>query len=106
MLHIVTVYGSPIRNFIQFTKGTDNILNYLSKSNTDIILCGDINANYLTEDCSKRQQLNNLLATYNLVSKIEFPNRIAKDCASAIDDIHIDKTYIGSYTVSPLTNGL
>jgi hypothetical protein len=50
ILYIVTVYRSPIGNFIQFIKGIDNILNYLSKSNTDIILYGDINVNYLIED--------------------------------------------------------
>jgi hypothetical protein len=60
----------------------------------------------LTEDCSKRQQSYNLLATYNLVSAIEFPTRIAKDCASAIDSIYIGKTHIGRYTVCPVINGL
>jgi hypothetical protein len=44
----------------------------------DIIICGDINVNYLAEDCSKRRQLDNLLATYNLISIIDFPTRSTK----------------------------
>jgi hypothetical protein len=73
----LSVYISPKGNFRQFLKGIDNILNYLSKLNTEIIICGGVNINYLAENCNKRQQLDNLLATYNLISIIEFPTRIA-----------------------------
>jgi exonuclease III len=72
-MYILSVYRSPKGNFRQFIKRIDNILNYLSKLNTEIIICGDVNINYLAENCNKRQQLDNLLATYNLVSTIEFP---------------------------------
>jgi hypothetical protein len=106
MLYVVTVYRSPIGNFIQFIKGIDNIINSLSKSNRDITLCSDINVNFFIEDCNKRQILDNILATYNLVSIKEYPTRMAKGCDLAIDNIYIDKTHIWSYTVCPVINGL
>jgi exonuclease III len=58
---MLSVYRSPKGNFRQFIKGIDNILNYLSKLNTEIIICGDVNIIYLAENCNKRQQLDNLL---------------------------------------------
>jgi len=42
-----------------FINGIDTILNHLSKSNIEIIICGDINLNYLADHYSKRQQLEN-----------------------------------------------
>jgi hypothetical protein len=60
----------------------------------------------LAENCNKGQQLDNLLTTYNLVSTIEFPTRIANRCASIIDNIYIDKTHARRYIVCPVINGL
>jgi hypothetical protein len=74
--------------------------------NTEIIICGDVNINYLAENCIKRQQLDNLLATYNLVSIIEFPTRIAIGCTSIIENIYIDKILTGRYIACPVINGL
>ncbi|XP_033609318.1 uncharacterized protein LOC117282711 isoform X2 [Cryptotermes secundus] len=105
ILYILSVYRSPNGNFRQFLKGIDNILNYLNKPNIEIIMCGDINVNYLSENCSKRQQLDNLLATYNLTNTINFPTRSTKDCASAIN-IYIDITHFEGYTVIPVVIGL
>jgi hypothetical protein len=56
----------------------------LVKSDTEMIIC-DVNINYLAENCNKRQQLDNLLANYNLTSTIRFPTRIINVRASAID---------------------
>jgi exonuclease III len=75
IIYILSVYRSPTGNVMHFIKGIDTILNHLSKSNIEIIICGDVNINYLAENCNKRQ-LDNLLATYNLVSTIGFPTRI------------------------------
>jgi hypothetical protein len=52
----------------------------------------------LAEDCNKRQQLDNLLATYNLASTIDFP--------TIIDNIYIDRIHIGRYIACPVINGL
>jgi hypothetical protein len=60
----------------------------------------------LAENCNKRQQLDNLLATYNLVSTIEFPTRIANGCTTIIDNIYIDTIHTGRYIACPVINGL
>jgi hypothetical protein len=61
----------------------------------------------LAENGNKRQQLDNLLATYNLVSTIEFPiSRIANGCTSITDNIYIDKIHTGRYIACPVINGL
>jgi hypothetical protein len=91
---------------MHFIKGINTIFNHLSKSNIEIIICGDVNINYLAENCNKRQQLDNLLATYNLISTIGFPTRITNGSASVIDNIFVDVSHIGRYTACPFINGL
>ena len=70
LIRVICIYRLPTSNFIHFTEGTDTISNQLSKPNTEIIICGDININYLDGNCKKRQQLDTLLATYNLISTV------------------------------------
>jgi exonuclease III len=48
-IYILSVYRSPKGHFRQVIKGIDNILNYLSKLNTEIIIYGDVNINYLAK---------------------------------------------------------
>jgi hypothetical protein len=62
-----------------------------------------ININYL-ENCTKRQQLDLVLATYNLKGTVHFPTRITNGSISAICNIFIDKAQ--NYTVSLFTNGM
>jgi exonuclease III len=69
-IYIICIYRSPTGNFVRFIKGIDTTLNQFSKPNTAIIVCGDINIDYLDENCYKRQQLDALLATYNLISTV------------------------------------
>ena len=50
-----------------------------------MIICGDFNINYL-ENSHNKLQLENLLASYNLVV-VDFPTRITNSPFSAIDNI-------------------
>jgi hypothetical protein len=72
IVYIICTYRSPIGNFARFIKGIDTILNQFSKPNIEIIVSGDINTriDYLDETCYKRQQLDALFATYNLISTV------------------------------------
>lgn len=70
LIYVICIYRSATRNFIHFIEGTDTNLNQLSKPNIEIIICCDININYLDDNCKKRQQLDILLATYNLISTV------------------------------------
>ena len=68
-----------------------------------IIICGDININYLMES-DKKNQLDNLLLPYNLTSIIKFPTSVQNTSVTTID-IFIDISQFGSYTITPIFNG-
>jgi exonuclease III len=105
-IYIIIIYRSPTGNFATFIKRIDTILNQLYKPNIEIMICGDINVNYLDEKCNKRQQLDALFATYNLISMVLFPTRSLNGSVSATDNIFIDISHSGKYTLHPLINGL
>lgn len=84
---------------MHFINRIDTISNHVSKSNMEIIICGNVNINYLAKNCNKQQQLDNLLATYNLISTIRFPTRIINGTVSKIDNIFIDISHIGKHTI-------
>ena len=65
-LIILAIYRSPSINFTNFLKNLYSILNTWYNNKIEFVICGDININYL-EKCKKRQQLDALLKTYNLM---------------------------------------
>jgi hypothetical protein len=87
-----------------FTK-LDNILKHLYTPTLDLIIVGDININYLV-DSTRKRQLEALLKTYNLISIVNFPTRTQQKSATAIDNVFLDISKIGNYSISPITNGL
>ena len=76
---------------------------YSIKSN--LIICGDVNVNYL-QASNKKSQLNALLISYNLFSIVHFPTRTYKNSITAIENIFIETTKIDTYEVIPVINGL
>jgi len=83
----------------------DKILQKLCTIKSDIIICGDVNVNYLQES-DKKSQLNALLNSYNLFSIVQFPTRTYNNSSSAIDNIFIDTTKIDTYEAIRVINGL
>jgi hypothetical protein len=81
----------------------DIILNKLCNNKAEFIICGDVNINYL-ENNDRRQQLDALLNTYNLIGTVNFPTRIVKNSRTATDNIYINKRR--NYTINPLINAL
>ena len=57
-------------------------------------------------ESEKKNQLDNLLFSYNLTSIINFPVRVQNTYATAINNIFIDISQFESYTVTPILNGL
>ena len=102
---IITVYRSPNGTFQSFIKRLDNIINKIYTPRVHLIMCGDININYLTES-KEKQELNNILHSYNLISVINFPTRIKNNSSTAIDNIFIDITQFGMHSTYPMENGL
>ena len=58
--------------------------------------------------CYKRQQLDAVIATYNLISTVQFPTGSLSGSISTIDNIFIYTCiyHKGKYTIYPLINGL
>jgi len=53
-----------------------------------------------------KSQLGALLKTYNLTSVVNFPTRTQKNSATAIDNIFIDISEMGNYSICLIINGL
>jgi len=70
-----------------------------------IIICGDVNVNYLIDN-DLRSQLDAILQSYNLVGIVEFRNRYGLISQTAIDNVFIDTSTIGKCDLYPLINGL
>ena len=104
-VYIITVYRSPSGNFNNFLQTLDKVLNSLYTIDSHIIICGDININFLIDNEQKRK-LENMLLTYNLTGIVNFPTRINGTSFTAIDNIFFDTSCFEEYTVSPLINDL
>ena len=100
---ILCVYRAPSGDFNYFLNKLDNILDSLHNHKTELIICGDININYL-ENNNKKKQLDYLLGTYNLIDTVYFPTRTTNNSATLIDNIFIDNRR--NYSIKPCINGL
>jgi hypothetical protein len=79
------------------------LLKKVYKSDTHLIICGDIN---YFNDSKKKRELNNILNTYNLVSIIHFPRRITNKSRTIIDNIFLDTTKIINFETYSVPTGL
>ena len=102
---ILTIYRAPAGNFICFIKKLETILFSLYTLNTQFIIGGDINVNYLVHT-SRRKTLDALLSPFNLSGTLYFPARLQNKSATAIDNIFIDTSKFANYVISALYNGL
>jgi hypothetical protein len=102
---IVTIYRSPTGDFQYFIDNLKKILSMIYSNTMKIIICGDININYLI-DSTHKQLLDSLLTSYGLCSTVQFPTRIQNNSHSAIDNIFINTFKFSSFSVYPIINGL
>jgi exonuclease III len=100
---ILCVYRAPSGDFDCFLNKLDIILNSLQCYKKELIICGDININYL-ENSNKKKQLDYILGTYNLIGTVHFPTRTTNRSATLIDNIFIDNRR--NYSIKPCINGL
>jgi len=101
---VICIYRSPTGDFNYFLNQLESILNITYKTSTHIILCGDININYL-DDNSTKHILDSPLASFGLFSTVEFPTRISYQSCTQIDNVFIN-IYNHDFSVHPLINGL
>jgi hypothetical protein len=104
-IFILSVYRAPSSNFSYFLNKLEAILNFIYQKNTSLILCGDFNVNYLTDN-NKKNHLDTLLATFNLTGTVTLPTRSQNNSVTAIDNIFIDITKHENYNILPIFNGL
>jgi exonuclease III len=90
-------------NFQAFLTQFELIINKTYNPNFYIIICGDFNVNYLTDN---EKQLNSMLQSYHLISVVDFPTRITIKNKSLIDNIFIDLSKIHEYCLVPIYSGL
>jgi hypothetical protein len=102
---VLTLFRAPSGNFSSFLLKLNTILQSLYTPMLHFIICGDININYLNESKNKNQ-LDNLLLSYNLTNIINFPTRVQNTSATAIYNIFIDISQFESYMVTPIINGV
>ena len=102
---VICVYRSPSGIFNQFIYLLDLLLTSLYDARCELILCGDMNVNYL-KDSNHKMELSTLLQSYNMFNVIDFPTRICNESASAIDSIFIDSTRINLFSVAAIYNGI
>jgi hypothetical protein len=101
----MAVYRAPNANFNLFLNGLDGIIKTLCKVDLKLIICGDINIDYLT-DSDKKRRLDAVLLTYNLLAIVHFPTRSQGYSSTAVDNIFIDTYKFINYTASPIHNVL
>jgi hypothetical protein len=90
--------------FNLFLNRLDYSIKSIYKTNLNLILRGDVNIDYLTENDRKRQ-LDSLLQTYNLTAVVNFPTRL-QGMSSTMIDIFLDTLKTSNYTVFLFLNGL
>jgi len=91
-LCILAIYRSPLGNFNTFLTNFDLILQKFFNPKFNLILCGDINVNYLVESY-KKNQLVNILQSFHLSSIVSSPTRLGPNSFSTIDNVFIDNSY-------------
>jgi hypothetical protein len=100
----LTIYRYPRSNFTNFLTRLDLILQKLYSNKYNIVICGDVNVNYLIYN--NRSQLDAVLHSYNLAGIFKFPTRFGLNSHTANDSVFIDTPTGGKYDLYPLINGL
>jgi exonuclease III len=72
---IICIYRAPSGNFDIFLHNLETELHTYYTHTTDLIICGDMNVNYWEPD-DKKDQLNNLLGTFNMTATVTFPTHM------------------------------
>jgi hypothetical protein len=104
-LCILAIYRSPMGDFTNFLQQLDLILQKLFNNKHNIIICGDVNVNYLVDN-NRKSQLDAILHSYNLMGIVKFPTRFGLTSKMTIDNFFIDTSTFKEYELYPLINGL
>ena len=101
----MVIRRSPRGDFTNFLTQLDLILQKPFNNKYNIIICVEVNVNYVIDN-NRRSQLDAVLHSYNLTGIVEFPTRSGLNSQTAIDNVFIDTSTNGKYDLYPLKNGL
>jgi hypothetical protein len=83
----------------------EEILNILFQNEVNLVICGDFNINFMTNNTRKYKIISHL-RMYNLDYILDFPTRIRSYLASSIDNIFLNRNRNKNLTTEPYHNGL
>ena len=96
-IKIFSIYRSPTSDVNIFLSELDNFLNCVCKNvNDKIILCGDLNIDFLSYSES-RNNLVDIMGTYNIDFIINEPTRYTVNSSSSIDYICTNLNFSSEY---------
>jgi hypothetical protein len=98
------MYRVPTGNFIYFINKLEVTINSLYSTNTQFVICHDLNINYIFEN--EKKNFDSLLSSYGLSITVYFQTRFQNSQATAIDNIFIDTSKFANYITFPPLNGL
>ena len=99
---ILCIYRPPTGNFATFIHLFESLLNRLYTNSLNVIICSDININYL-QVSNYKSTLNSLLATYNLHSTVHFTTRVTKTLPQQLTIFSSIKLKIQIIPLNPLS---
>lgn len=102
---VCCVNRSPSETPNDFLKHLEKTLKLLYQPTISLVICGDLNINFLIESPTK-QKLESLMKTFNLVQVVDFPTRVCNNKGTLIDSIFIDNGKFNNISVHPFENGL
>jgi exonuclease III len=91
-VNIVCIYRSPGSKPEIFMEKLELVIQKLLKKRKILILCGDWNIDFLSED-SVKKDLMELLLRYNLENTVKAPTRLTPNTKTLLDVIIINKAY-------------
>jgi len=70
----------------------------------ELLICGDINRDYLIEINQKKKKLTSFLTTYNLSHAVKFATRIQNNLSTATNNTFVDNSSINLSFTTPIIN--
>lgn len=102
---VLAVYRAPAGKIDIFFKQLESLLTYVFSKAKTIVILGDFNINFLTDNSNKADFVH-IMSTFNLTCVVNFPTRVTDNSKSLIDNIFIDIARSPNLTVNPIINGL
>ena len=104
-LIVLCVYRAPTGDINLFFKQLEMILSKIIQSHGTLVVCGDLNINFL-KNSNAASELLSLMNSRNLTQAANFPTRKTNNEGTLIDVIFIDTTKYDQIQIKPIINGL